>query len=101
MLYAVSIETTQVLPAGRARRLSRVFVDALNGDEAGRLAARRFRNRPEIKGCVVRGVARVAQAAPAQARGDTDTDIDMRGAMAASRGRRAMARKRLETSWPA
>ena len=97
MLYAVSVETTQVLPVGRAKRVARVFVDAPNGDEAGRLAARRFRNRPEIKRCTVRGVARVMQM-PAAPLSFGEAEMDIRAGMAASRKRRATARRRMESA---
>ncbi len=96
MLYAVSLETTQVLPVGRVRRVSRVFVDAPNGDEAGRLAQRRFRRRPEIKSCVVRGIARMEAAPPPQA--DDRCAIDMRGVLKAARRKRRPVLKGIEKS---
>ena len=91
MLYAVSLETTQVLPVGRIRRVSRVVVDALNGDEAGRAAQRRYSRRPEIKSCVVRGIARVAPAPAAKV--DSGDVLDMRGVMKAARAKRRAERK--------
>ncbi len=91
MLYAVSLETTQVLPVGRIRRVARVVVDALNGDEAGRTAQRRYRHRPDIKSCVVRGIARVAPTPAVQT--DSGDALDMRGVMKAARAKRRTERK--------
>lgn len=96
MIYAVSIETTQLLPMGRARRVSRVLVDAKDGEEAGRLAERRFRFRPAIKRCVVRSVVAMSQAALAPARietGERETAPPPRRAQRRKRGRKSNKRK--------
>jgi len=93
MLYAVSIETTQALARGRARRVARVVVDAANGDEAGRLALRRLRGRPEIRRATVRGVA-LLPPLPAPAPADSDTAIDLTGLVGAAARRRRLNRRK-------
>lgn len=93
MLYAVSLETTQALSRGRARRRARVVVDAMNGDEAGRLALRRLRGRPEILRSAVRGVA-LLPPRPAPAPADGDGVIDLRGLVGAAARRRARAARK-------